>query len=142
MTGMRDNTVMTEKKTQVEEEEEQEETIVLIEIVMTEIVMIEMTEAPETIEMTDMKDMIDMTEVIEEMIALEMTEMKENMKEMEDMTVGTADQETALEDTARRLGAKENLLQVYPWLLGIPLPKKMHSRKEMSLPKEDSGHTP
>ena len=61
---------------------------------------------------------------------------------MEDMAVGTADQETALEDTASRLEAKENLLQAYPWFLGIPLPKKEHTRKEMSLPKEDSGHTP
>ena len=58
-----------------------------------------------------MKGMIDMTEIIEVIITTEMKEMKEGMKTMEDIAaVGTADQETVLEDTARRLEAKESLL--------------------------------
>ena len=77
---------------------------------MTEIVMIEMTETPETIEMTDMKGTRAMTGMIEVMIATEMTEIKGDMEEMADIAVGTADQEMALEDTARRLEAKESLL--------------------------------
>ena len=104
-----------EKKTQVEEEEELEEIIAMKETTMKEIIMIEMTDT--TGMMKPMKGMIDKTEEKREMITTEMTEiaeMKEDMTEVEDMemeaAVGVADQETALEDTARRVEAKESLL--------------------------------
>ena len=85
---------------------------------MTEIITIGLIETTEM--MTDMKEMIDKIEETGEMITTEMTEMKEDMIEMENMAVGTADQEMVFEDTARRLEAKESLLQVHPWLLDIP----------------------